>query len=103
MMHESVTYQPLDRFLVREVVGSGAMGLVHRAIDRRTGDTVALKKITGGSPDLLTRFTVEKTALALLDHPGIVRLVAHGEASDGRPFLAMEWLDGEDLSARLAR
>jgi tetratricopeptide (TPR) repeat protein len=102
-MSGEATAQPLDRFLVREAAGSGAMGLVHRAIDRRTGDTVALKRMIGDSPDLLTRFTIERQALAALDHPGIVRLVAHGQASDGRPFLAMEWLDGEDLAAQLAR
>lgn len=79
------------------------MGSVHRAIDRRTGDTVALKRIRADSPALLARFAIEREALASLDHPGIVRLVAHGETSDGRPFIAMEWLDGEDLSARLER
>lgn len=41
--------------------------------------------------------------LAALSHPGIVGYVAHGVAEDGRPFRAMEWLEGEDLSARLAR
>lgn len=102
-MHEGAAADSLDRFVLREVVGSGAMGLVHRAIDRRTGDTVALKKVLADSPDLRARFAIEREALASLDHPGIVRLVAHGEALDGQPFLAMEWLEGEDLAARLDR
>jgi tetratricopeptide (TPR) repeat protein len=79
------------------------MGSIHRAIDRRTGDTVALKRMLEDSPDLHARFAIEREALASLDHPGIVRLIAHAETSDERPFLAMEWLDGEDLSARLNR
>src|SRR5690348_176379 len=100
-MHEGAAAVSLDRFILREVVGSGAMGLVHRASDRRTGDTVALKRVLGDSPALRARFAIEREALASLDHPGIVRLVAHGEALDGQPFLAMEWLEGEDLAARL--
>jgi hypothetical protein len=41
--------------------------------------------------------------LAELQHPGIARHVAHGATEDGRHYLAMEWLDGEDLAARLRR
>ncbi len=88
-MYERAAADSLDRFVLREVVGSGAMGLVHRAIDRRTGDTVALKKVLADRPELHARFAIEREALASLDHPGIVRLVAHGEAFDGQPFLAM--------------
>ncbi len=36
-------------------------------------------------------------------HPNVVRYVAHGTGDDGSPFLAMEWLDGEDVAQRLAR
>jgi hypothetical protein len=49
------------------------------------------------------RFAREAGVLAELSHPAIVRYVVHGELPDGRPFLAMEWLDGEDLSVHLAR
>ena len=46
------------------------------------------------------RFAREAEVLSELHHPGIVRYVAHGRTEPGRPFLAMEWLDGEDLAAR---
>lgn len=92
-----------DRFVLREIVGSGAMGSVHRAVDRRSGATVAFKKVVAGNAELLARFDVEAAALAALEHPGIVRLVAHGVTFDDLPFLAMEWLEGEDLAARLER
>ncbi len=49
------------------------------------------------------RFLREASFLAQLEHPSIVRYVAHGAAADGTPFLAMEWLNGEDLAARLVR
>ena len=41
--------------------------------------------------------------LAELSHPAIVRYVADGPLPTGEPFLAMEWLEGEDLADRLAR
>lgn len=92
-----------ERFILREVVGVGGISAVHRAIDRRTGNTVALKKLRADRADSRELFEVERAALASLDHPGIVNLLAHGETSEGQPFLAMEWLDGEDLAARLTR
>ena len=49
------------------------------------------------------RFQREANVLATLRHPGIVRYVAHGRAESGEPYLAMEWLEGEDLAERLAR
>jgi hypothetical protein len=48
------------------------------------------------------RFAQEARVLAALNHPAIVRYVAHGDTAQGQPYLAMEWLDGEDLADRLA-
>jgi tetratricopeptide (TPR) repeat protein len=93
-----------DRFELLERVGAGAMGEVHRALDRATGHAVALKLLLRATePGRAERFRREADALAALDHPGFVRLVARGEAPGGRPFLAMEWVEGETLAARLAR
>ena len=83
------------------------MGTVYRARDRYSGDLVALKLLhAGGSsandPDG-ERFAREAQILAGLHHPGIVSHVAHGQAPDGQRYLAMEWLEGEDLGQRLAR
>src|SRR5205085_2851261 len=49
------------------------------------------------------RFAREARLLAKLEYPSIVRYLAHGYTARNEPFLAMEWLDGEDLSTRLAR
>jgi tetratricopeptide (TPR) repeat protein len=64
---------------------------------------VALK-VLGGTwiePQNAERFAREARVLAELSHPGIVAYVAHGRTDDGRPFLAMEWIDGGDLELRL--
>lgn len=91
-----------ERFVVERIAGSGGMGAVYRALDRMTGAPVAVKVMTRAGGDD-ARFTQEARVLAELSHPAIVRYVTHGSTPEGAPFLAMEWLDGEDLSARFAR
>src|SRR5262249_45112114 len=49
------------------------------------------------------RFAREAQLLSELHHPGIVSYVAHGQTPQGLRFLAMEWLEGEDLAQRLSR
>ena len=91
-----------DRFEIEREAGVGGMGLVYRAIDRRSGGAVALKvMLAAGGPDD-DRFAREAEVLAELAHPAIVRHVAHGRMQGGRRYLAMEWLDGEDLERKLA-
>ena len=102
--------------LVREV-GRGGMGAVWLAA--RTGEAfdqqVALKLIPGhlSTDEVRRRFQREQRVLAGLEHPGIARLVDAGETADGRPYLAMEFVDGRpidewcaardlDLAGRLA-
>lgn len=89
-----------ERFELRALAGVGGMGRVYRAIDRRSGDAVALKVLPGDGGDA-ARFAREAEVLASLDHPGVVRHVAHGTTSEGWQYLAMEWLVGEDLAHRL--
>lgn len=89
-----------DRFEIEGLAGSGGMGRVYRALDRALGGTVALKVMDARAPS--ERFEREAEVLARLHHPHIVRYVAHGFSRSGH-YLAMEWLDGEDLAARLAR
>jgi len=90
-----------DRFVVEGAIGSGGMGTVYRAHDRSTDEKVALKLLS--RDDASDRFDLEVKVLAGLEHPHIVRYVAHGELDGGPPYLAMEWLEGEDLEARIAR
>jgi tetratricopeptide (TPR) repeat protein len=92
-----------ERFEILAHVAEGGMGVVYRALDRHTGAPVALKLLGGVliDPQAAERFAREARVLAELQHPGIVRYEAHGRTDDGRPFLAMEWIDGGDLESRL--
>lgn len=84
-------------------MGSGAMGEVYRALDQQTGEPVAIKLLhRKASREEQARFRREVQMLADLRHPGIVAYVDHGDWPDGRPYFAMEWLEGEDLG-QLAR
>ncbi len=90
-----------DRFELQREVARGGMGAVYRAQDRQTKEAVAVKLMTAERPEAAERFEREATLLATLHHPAIVRYVAHGVSDKGRPWLAMQWLDGTPLSARL--
>jgi serine/threonine protein kinase len=92
-----------ERFRIERLAGAGGMGAVYRAEDLTTGDRAAVKVIGVQSPSAGERFFREGVVLSELSHPCIVRYVAHGLTPQGLPFLAMDWLEGEDLCARLAR
>jgi eukaryotic-like serine/threonine-protein kinase len=85
-------------------IGEGGMGAVYKARDM-TGRMVALKvlnKDIAGDSEFIKRFQREAKAGGALNHPNIVQAYAAGEEK-GRPFLAMEFVDGESLRARLRR
>ena len=92
-----------DRFEVERLARSGGMGNVYRARDRQSGDTVALKILRDTRASNAERFIREARVLADLKHPGIVRYITHGQMPGGSLYLAMEWLEGEDLADRLGR
>jgi eukaryotic-like serine/threonine-protein kinase len=92
-----------DRFAIEQRLGEGGMGEVFRARDPATGEAVAVKVISDAGSRRASRFAREAETLAELDHPGIVRYVSHGVTASGELYLVMEWLEGEDLKARLER
>jgi hypothetical protein len=92
-----------QRFSLEHLAGRGGMGEVYRAKDVSSGETVALKLLRGDAGADTQRFLREARVLSQLDHPAIVRHVAHGVTDSGELFLAMRWLDGEDLASRLER
>ena len=88
--------------LVRPL-GRGGMGEVFLAV-REVGaarQAVALKLLRPGLEDaaILRRFAAEQEILAQLDHPRIARMLDAGQAEDGRPFLVMEYVAGEPITA----
>jgi eukaryotic-like serine/threonine-protein kinase len=91
------------RFEIERVIGAGGMGVVFRAKDHLDGCHVAVKVLRDNDPTKVERFEREGKVLAEMHHPGIVRYVAHGVSPLGERYIVMEWLEGEDLSRRLAR
>ena len=90
-----------DRFIIEGPPRRGGMGVVYRARDLLGGGFVAIKVMGRRSARRRQRFEREATILATQQHDAVVRYVAHGFLDDGAPWLAMEWLVGEDLSDRL--
>jgi len=90
-----------ERFEVLRSAGSGGMGVVYRAHDRKTDRAVALKVLIEREEGLTDRFAEEIELLSAFDHPHIVGYVTHGFTQEGAPYLVMPWLEGQDLEARL--
>ena len=88
------------RFELVRFARSGGMGDVFLANDRLEGGPVALKVLSTSNGSIVERFLREAEILAELDHPAIVRHVAHG-VDEGVPYLAMGWVEGLTLSERL--
>jgi eukaryotic-like serine/threonine-protein kinase len=89
------------RFTIEARAGAGGMGTVYRARDRHSGEQVALKVLHADQET--ERFVREALLLSGLEDPSIVRYLTHGRTDAGDLFLAMEWLEGEDLKTRLKR
>jgi serine/threonine protein kinase/Flp pilus assembly protein TadD len=88
-----------DYELVGEL-GRGGMGVVYLARQRSLGRLVALKLLPAalaGDAAALARFRREVRALARVDHPNVVKVLASGTLPDGQPYYAMEYVAGCDL------
>jgi eukaryotic-like serine/threonine-protein kinase len=84
-------------------VGRGGMGVVYKARHRGIHRLVALKMVLAGefaSPSQELRFRLEAELAARVQHPNIVQLYEIG-THEGRPFLALEWIEGGSLASRL--
>src|SRR5262249_397640 len=92
-----------ERFVIEQEASTGGMGIIYKALDTQTNTAVALKCLTLQGELDAERFLQEGSLLKTLAHPAIVRYIGHGTTSSGQHYLAMEWLTGEDLGARLSR
>ena len=100
----------LGAYEVSATIGAGGMGEVFRAKDTKLGRDVAIKVLPAAfaqDPERLARFEREARLLASLNHTNIAHIYGFESAAlaDGTTlhFLAMEMVEGEDLSARLRR
>ncbi|HEX2620249.1 MAG TPA: hypothetical protein VHL11_08885, partial [Phototrophicaceae bacterium] len=93
-----------NRYQVIDRIGQGGMGVVYRAADRLTGDTIALKQVTtpeaqlrfasmGKHDDFRLALAQEFKVLASLRHPHIVSVLDYGFDADRSPFFTMEYLE----------
>ncbi len=94
----------IGNYLVERLVARGGFADVflgrHVVIER----WAAIKLLrTSDSPELLFRFVREAQLVNRIAHPNIVDIFEAGELADGRPFLVMEWIDGESLAQYLRR
>ena len=99
----SAPHQPgtrLQHYELLEEIGRGGMGVVHRARLIQDGRLVALKRMAKGSdPVDVERFRREAENMRRLSHPHIVEVYAVGDRR-GRPFFAMEFVEGGNLAQR---
>jgi serine/threonine-protein kinase len=95
----------IGQFDVVGLLGKGAMGEVYEGVDAVLNRRVALKVLGRKhqeNSEFKTRFLREDRSLAAMNHANVVQIYFIGE-HEGRPFLAMEYLDGEDIGAALKR
>ncbi len=98
--------QTLGNYRVERLLGAGAMGQVFLGIHPKIDRQVAIKVLNhqmSARADMVERFLAEARAVNHIGHPNIVQVFDFGTLDDGRPYLVMEYLTGEDLKRRLER
>lgn len=91
----------LGRYRLLERLGEGGVGVVYRAEQREPIHRfVALKVVKPGmdTREVIQRFESERQALALMEHPGIARVIDAGATAEGRPYFVMELVGGREIT-----
>ncbi|MGZ4205522.1 MAG: Stk1 family PASTA domain-containing Ser/Thr kinase [Actinomycetota bacterium] len=93
-----------DRYEITGLIASGGMGAVYRARDQVLDRTVAVKVLKNGGDDaeFVAKFKAEATNAARLSHPNIVHVFDFGY-ENGQPYMAMEFIDGQNLREILSQ
>jgi DNA helicase II / ATP-dependent DNA helicase PcrA len=97
--------QTIAHYRILEPIGAGGMGAVYKAYDNKLQRTVALKLLPSeyvSQQDRRRRFFQEARAASALNHPHILTIYEVGE-DDGKPYIAMEYVEGQTLRAKIAK
>jgi eukaryotic-like serine/threonine-protein kinase len=103
---ESLVGQWIGHYEIVSPLGEGGMGEVYLAKDTRLGRKIALKLLPADlteDEERLRRFRQEAQAAATLNHPNVCMIHEVGATENGRPFIAMEYIDGVTLRWHMAR
>jgi len=95
-----------DRYLIKEKIGEGGMGVVYRAEHTLMRKELAVKVLLpefSCLESVVRRFQREAQSASRLDHPNIVHINDFGRTSEGQLFLAQEYLPGQSLTAAIRR
>ena len=98
---EGLEGRQVGPYRIDHVLGEGGMGVVYEAVQNEPiRRTVALKVIKWGmdTRSVIARFTSERQALALMEHPNIARVFDAGATESGRPYFVMELVHGEPIT-----
>lgn len=95
----------LDDYVIERLIGQGGMSVVYFARHQTSGAGAAIKILHSDLPDNIEadrRLEQEARAIARIEHQNVVRTFGHGKTADGLPYIAMEYLEGEPLTSRMA-
>ncbi len=98
---EGVPLTRIGAYQILDVIGEGGFGVVHLAEQREpVRRRVALKVLKAGmdTAEVIARFEGERQALAMMDHPNIAKILDAGVTKEGRPFFAMEYVQGRPIT-----
>ncbi len=104
-MQENFIGRILGQYLIEDVINSGGMATVYRGRHTQTSQIVAVKVLPvyfAHDPRFTKRFQREAKAVAMLNHPHIVRVYTSGE-TDGVPYIVMEYVGGGTLKEVMER
>src|SRR5580692_1458158 len=102
----SMVGKRVHKYEIVRVIGRGGMGTVYEALNTTIGKRVAMKFVDAAvtkNQDAVARFQREAQAASAVESAHIVEIFDSGTADDGRPYIVMELLRGEDLSHRIKR
>lgn len=94
-----------NKYLIDSELGRGGVGVVYKAIDKKVYDRPLVVKVMNEKAEkksrMMRKFLHESEALSRIEHPGVIKVYDIGTLASGKPFFAMEFVNGETLRKRM--